>query len=79
MLNNLNSANIQKDLWAAEVSYFAQNNNNLYDNTFTIKFYVRATDVKNATKIATWSWDGVTTSVLFGMPTSGTVSAQFFG
>ena len=33
----------------------------------------------NATKIATWSWDGITTSVLFGMPTSGTVSAQFFG
>jgi hypothetical protein len=53
MLSNLNSANIQKDLWAAEVSYFAQNNDNLYDNMFTIKFYVRATDVKNATKIAT--------------------------
>ena len=51
--NNLNSADIQKDLWTAEVNYFALNNENLHDNTFTIKFYVRATDVENATKIAT--------------------------
>jgi len=51
--NNLNSADIQKDLWTAEVNYYAQNNYNLDDNTFTIKFYVRATDVENATKIAT--------------------------
>jgi hypothetical protein len=51
--NNLNSADIQKNLWAAEVSYFAQNTDNLYDNTFTIKFFVRATNEENATKIAT--------------------------
>jgi hypothetical protein len=39
-------------IWAAEVDYFTENTDNLYDNVFTVKFYVRAINKEDAYEFA---------------------------
>ena len=57
MIYNDRKLNIQKYsseyLWVAEVDYFTEHTDNLYDNVFTIKFYVRAINKEDAYEFAT--------------------------